>query len=226
MQAELYRALLITTLVSSELIAQEASKAAPLLISAIEERYTSQLNRVEGDLVKVRKAAGDARLKSYKELLLETTKAGDFDKAAAVKSRIQELEKQSNAATTPTRPRPKETVKFGGHTYAIIKEPAPWHVAKKRCEEMGGHLVILDSTKEFAYIATLCKKEATSAWVGATDEESEGAWKWVDGSDAKFDSPHINNVDDSEHYMLLDLERSNFNDVRTGRFNYVCEWDK
>lgn len=207
----------------------------PMLIQAAEEKYATEVakaeavvTKAEADLAKARKAAGEARLKAYKERLAEVTKTGDFDKALTVKARIEQLEKdpESEPAKPSKRPRPKDTVKFGGHTYALMREQVSWHIAKQRCVEMGGHLVVFDSEKEAAFIVDLCRKQHASPWVGATDEEAEGIWKWIDGSPAAFRSPHVSKVPNgSENYMIFDLSLGDWNDVGSGRSWYIAEWD-
>ena len=159
---------------------------APFLLPSVEEKFASEAAKAdaatakaEQEATKAKKAAAEIRLKAYKDKLAEITKTGDFDKAQQVKARITQLENEpegeSHKPEKPTkRPRPKDTVKFGGHTYALIKEPATWHVAKLRCEEMGGHLVCIESDKEAEFVSDLCAKG--SYWLGASDEEQEGAW--------------------------------------------------
>ena len=121
--------------------------------------------------------------------------------------------------------KPEKTLPFGGHRYALITSPATWHLAKRRCEEMGGYLVILNSPEEQAFVLELCRTEKQFVWVGASDEEMEGSWKWVDGSEAQFNSRHVTNSNGHEHYMAFDLSLNDFNDVGSGRAPYVCEWN-
>lgn len=206
---------------------------APFILQSVEETYSStiakaeaEVAKAEAEVAKARKAAGAIRLKAYKDRLVEVTKTGDFEKAQAVKTRIEQLEKDPESelekpTKAPKRPRPKDTVKFGGHTYALIKEPATWHVAKRRCEEMGGHLACLETSKEAEFVATLCGDE--KSWVGATDEETEGKWLWVNGSHAPL-PPNGVNGDNGLSHCLVWFE-GKWHDATSGmRFAYVCEW--
>ena len=162
------------------LLLTQSQSATEFVIPAAEEKFAADVAKAENDLAKVKQAAAAARIKVYKDKLSEATKAGDFDKATQIKARIETLESEPEAKAHK-RPRPKDTVRFDGHAYAMIKEPATWHVAKQRCEEMGGHLVVLDNPKETPFLTEMLKKAGVaSAWIGATDELIEGDWKWVD----------------------------------------------
>lgn len=214
-----------------------ASEAPSFTLPSIEEKYASEASKAdavvakaETEAAKTKKLAADARLKAYKDKLVEITKTGDFDKAQQIKAKISQLESEPESEPhkpekPSKRPRPKDTVKFGGHTYALIKEPATWHVAKQRCEEMGGHLVCISSQPEEAFVAKLCGKN--TAWIGATDEEEEGKWLNIDHTATSFTSRALfDNASNTEHWMTWDGISQHFNDLGTARIDYVCEWDR
>jgi len=195
--------------------------ATEFVIPAAEEKFAADVAKAENDLAKVKQAASAARLKVYKDKLSEATKAGDFDKATQIKARIESLESEPDAKAHK-RPRPKNAVRFDGHAYALIKEPATWHVAKQRCEEMGGHLVCIGNQAEAEFLLKLCGDE--SAWVGASDEETEGQWKWINGDPVsmRFD---VNNQEGFDHCMVI--WQRHFADGTAGRrYGYICEWAK
>lgn len=71
-------------------------------------------------------------------------------------------------------------ISFGGNLYAIFDEGLTWHEAKAYCEDLGGHLVTITSQEEQNFVADLIKNgNKNHYWLGATDEEKEGTWKWV-----------------------------------------------
>lgn len=221
-----------------------ASAEETFLLQSVEEKYSSDVAKAEAGIAnaeaesaKGKKLAAAVRLKAYKDRLVEVTKSGDFDKALAVKARVEQLEKEPESETkrpekptkVSTTPRPKETVKFGGHVYALIKDHATWHVAKRRCEEMGGHLVVLDSNEETDFILSLMNKSADEAWIGATDEEKEGEWKWITDqalSKAFLSRCGIDNAHGFQHALSIGGSK-NIGDVSTSlRILYLCEWDR
>ncbi|MDB5336169.1 MAG: hepatic lectin [Planctomycetaceae bacterium] len=162
--------------------------------------------------------ANSDRLKLLKTALADATKSGDFDAATAIKERITVAEK-----TGIVRTKPKNLIKFGGHEFALIEEKATWHVAKRRCEEMEGHLACLKSESAVAFGFMLYQKYGDTVWIGATDEEQEGEWVWVDGtrlSGTAFDERKqgaANHLAFAEGKLL---------DGQAGsKCAYLCQWD-
>ncbi len=211
---------------------------APFLLPSVEEKFTSDAAKAdaatakaEQEAAKAKRSAAEIRLKAYKDKLAEITKTGDFDKAQQVKARITQLENdpegESHKPEKPTkRPRPKDTVKFGGHTYALIKEPATWHVAKQRCEEMGGHLVCVESREEEEFIAQLCSPCDRAVWIGASDEVEEGNWLWVNGKSVMMQKAKLSNAPKS-NWLAYFPPVNGFVDNGAGdRIYYVAEWSR
>ena len=209
---------------------------APFLVPSLEDRFAAEATRADAiaakadaEATKAKRIAAEARLKGYKDKLAEITKTGDFDKAQQVKARITQLENEPEGEShkPSKRPRPKDTVRFDGHAYALIKEPATWHVAKQRCAEMGGHLVVIDSEKELEFIDKMCN--TTIAWMGASNEESDTEWKWVTGSRLIGNGWIIDDykTDATKASALTHWSNHRFEDYPlSGRVAYVCEWDK
>ncbi|XP_049328349.1 C-type lectin domain family 4 member M-like [Astyanax mexicanus] len=80
---------------------------------------------------------------------------------------------------------PKHTVndlaswkKFGSSHYYISTEAKTWDKARQNCRERGADLVIINSKEEQEFI----KRENKYVWIGLSDADEEGVWKWVDGS--------------------------------------------
>ena len=69
---------------------------------------------------------------------------------------------------------------FGGNCYKFFSGQVPWNSAQTNCENWAkdGHLVTITSGIENNNIKTLA---AGVSWIGASDSQSEGAWKWVTG---------------------------------------------
>uniref|UniRef100_A0AAY4DP61 C-type lectin domain-containing protein n=1 Tax=Denticeps clupeoides TaxID=299321 RepID=A0AAY4DP61_9TELE len=60
--------------------------------------------------------------------------------------------------------------------YSISNEQKPWNESRAECRGRGADLVVINSLEEqFAHRLVL-------TWIGLTDNEQEGVWKWVDGS--------------------------------------------
>ena len=125
-------------------------------------------------------------------------------------------------------------VQWGDHYYQFFEEQLTWKEAKQKCEELGGHLLTITSKEEQDFILSSSKHNANiKYWLGATDEETEGDWKWITGESFDYVNWNDNqpdNKDGLEDYLVLNEELWNFgwndapneNDSLTG---YICEWE-
>ncbi|XP_028282047.1 C-type lectin domain family 4 member F-like [Parambassis ranga] len=62
--------------------------------------------------------------------------------------------------------------------YYISTNKKNWQDSRDFCSLRGAQLVIIDSIKEQEFIRSLQK----TVWIGLSDAETEGVWKWVDGT--------------------------------------------
>jgi hypothetical protein len=129
----MYKSIFLITLIclSSAAAADLSEKWSKRLESA-DTIYQAAIKKAEDTKSIAVKKATLERVRVLKSAISDATKSGDFTAATELQSRLE--------ADGAVRPKPKNTVKFGGHEYALIEETATWHVAKRRCEEMGGHL--------------------------------------------------------------------------------------
>ena len=68
--------------------------------------------------------------------------------------------------------------------YALFYSSFTWKQAKAYAENLGGHLVTITSAEENEVVKQIFADSGLSAvWLGATDSDSEGNWKWVTGED-------------------------------------------
>uniref|UniRef100_A0A4W6CDA8 C-type lectin domain-containing protein n=1 Tax=Lates calcarifer TaxID=8187 RepID=A0A4W6CDA8_LATCA len=67
---------------------------------------------------------------------------------------------------------------FGSKYYYISSEQKTWEESTEDCRQKGTDLVIINSEEEQRFLIALNKR----VWIGLTDQEEEGVWKWVDGS--------------------------------------------
>ncbi|MBR3234328.1 MAG: GBS Bsp-like repeat-containing protein, partial [Atopobiaceae bacterium] len=79
---------------------------------------------------------------------------------------------------------PDRMLNNGGSTYYLFEDNLSWKDARERCANAhdGGHLVTIESPAENEVVAGFAQQGDKNAyWIGASDEESEGSWKWVTG---------------------------------------------
>jgi len=133
---------------------------------------------------------------------------------------------------------PEDATVFNVHAYKFFPNVLTWHEAKGRCEELGGHLPIIDSDAENSFVAELAKKSIAApapmdgVWIGATDEQKEGDWKWIDGKPlafTKWGPGQPNNKQNEEHYLMLYLAEREWSDqpARSTQHKtyFICEWE-
>jgi hypothetical protein len=72
---------------------------------------------------------------------------------------------------------------YGGHKYYVSKNTAAWPEADGTCRQYGGHLVTITSKEENQALLQAIKSKNinVSLWIGLTDKDDEGIWKWVTG---------------------------------------------
>ncbi len=126
---------------------------------------------------------------------------------------------------------PVDAAVLGDRSFKVFREDIPWHEAKQRCEAMGGRLAIVKDSETRNFLQQL--KGGQRLWLGATDEHSEGDWRWLDGSAVESDGWADNqpfNLMGLEHYMEIG-PKGTFNDVGvrgpTEKFRingFICEW--
>lgn len=92
------------------------------------------------------------------------------------------------------------------NTYQLINAAMTWTEARDAAKSRGGYLATITSPTEWANIqkqigsSTLASKDF---WIGATDESSEGNWKWVTGESWLYESwgdYQPNNAGGRQHY--------------------------
>lgn len=213
--------LVVLILCGSLAAAAELSEKFSKRIDSAEAAYQQAVAKADNVRFYAVQKANSDRVKALKQVLTDATKTGDFDAATEIKERITDAEQ------TGPRAKPKDVVRFGGHEYAVIPERVTWHVAKRLCEEMGGHLAVIDNADEQAFAQSLLSQ--SGGWVGASDEVSEGDWKWVTG---KTVAPAIkatwalNNLDDAEHSLAYwPPDRKWMDGFSSHRYPFLCEWE-
>ncbi|XP_030197572.1 CD209 antigen-like protein C isoform X2 [Gadus morhua] len=80
---------------------------------------------------------------------------------------------------------PGDWDKFGCKCYRYSSERGSWNNSRKFCVSHRADLVVMDNKEEMDFISRYSKY----FWLGATDEASEGMWRWVDGTVLTVDNP-------------------------------------
>lgn len=93
---------------------------------------------------------------------------------------------------------------FNGHKYYLIDNSAliGWNDAKQYCKNVfGGYLASITSKEENAFITGLLKEfNYSDAFIGGSDREKEGEWKWESGESWSYSNWGANQPDDYKAY--------------------------
>ncbi|XP_044201800.1 C-type lectin domain family 4 member M-like isoform X2 [Thunnus albacares] len=113
---------------------------------------------------------------------------------------------------------------FNGSFYYISSNIKTWNESRTDCLQRGADLVVVNSRDEQEFINRYQKM----MWIGLTDSEREGTWKWVDGTPLTtsfWDSgePNNNNNEDCVETRFYP-EETGWNDIICGeRRLWICE---
>ena len=94
-----------------------------------------------------------------------------------------------------------------------------WTAAEATAQLLGTHLVSIADAEENEWVRTTFgtfNGAAQRIWIGATDEGSEGQWRWSDGSRFAFtnwNSGEPNNAGNTEHYAEMLGLQGTWNDM-------------
>uniref|UniRef100_A0A668A7K4 C-type lectin domain-containing protein n=1 Tax=Myripristis murdjan TaxID=586833 RepID=A0A668A7K4_9TELE len=116
-------------------------------------------------------------------------------------------------------PCPDGWTHFNSSCYFNSSESKSWDESRQDCLRRGADLVIINSREE--------NKFGLRVWIGLSDLETEGEWKWVDGSSLSYTSWAKGQPDDApggEDCGEVRPERDGWNDLFcTHSLHWVCE---
>ena len=106
-----------------------------------------------------------------------------------------------------------------------------WSEAKAYCEELGGHLAVINTKEELDTVAELLKEKEfknTGFWIGAILNEN-GEYTWFNGEEFTFSNwrkGEPNNATGNENAAEMYPSDGTWNDIpESYRRGVVCEWD-
>ncbi|XP_028678529.1 CD209 antigen-like protein B [Erpetoichthys calabaricus] len=114
---------------------------------------------------------------------------------------------------------------FNGHHYYFSKTTTNWAEANEWCRSRDSYLAVISTSEEKTFIS---RSMTERSWVGLSDSEAEGIWKWTTGESvqgsfwAKGEPNNDKNSEDCGEIMNNDyLNDSNCEDHKY----WVCEKD-
>ncbi|XP_069039097.1 C-type lectin domain family 4 member M-like [Lepisosteus oculatus] len=128
---------------------------------------------------------------------------------------------------------PQGFVFYNTRCYFFSSEIKNWNDSRTACRSQGADLVIIESRQEQEFLWNLTRSPSKqSAWIGLTDQNKEGTWLWVDGTNLTvkyWANQQPDNWQGKEHCALIDITLSTdmekiWNDVPCTGNNYrICE---
>ena len=121
------------------------------------------------------------------------------------------------------------TTTYNGHLYIRYDNIMTWEQAEELCRAMGGHLATITSADENNAVLSICSFDnMTGYYLGGTDKDSEGTWRWITGepfSYATWASGQPDNYDGTEHVATI-WNGGSWNDLantNTKTYGFICE---
>ncbi|KAM9335516.1 C-type lectin domain family 10 member A-like [Symphorus nematophorus] len=72
---------------------------------------------------------------------------------------------------------------FSCSCYLLSSNLGTWDEGRTDCRNRGADLVVIDSHKEQMFLSAILSELTNKhAWIGLSDREKEGTWKWIDGT--------------------------------------------
>ncbi|XP_053824211.1 CD209 antigen-like [Vidua chalybeata] len=73
----------------------------------------------------------------------------------------------------------------GSSCYSFSRDALSWGRARSACEDLGAHLAVVSDEAEQLFLVE-SSNSSSSYWLGVTDAEQEGKWRWVTGEEPQF----------------------------------------
>ncbi|XP_030643870.1 C-type lectin domain family 4 member E-like [Chanos chanos] len=119
---------------------------------------------------------------------------------------------------------------FNHSLYHIGFQWGNWSQSRQYCREKSADLVIINSREEQEFVDSLSKGSFASFWIGLTDRDTEGVWKWVDGTALNtgyWDGGSPSNLNGNEDCVATDhnfYSLKSWNAVScSNRLSLICE---
>ncbi|KAI5628007.1 CD209 antigen-like protein D [Silurus asotus] len=121
----------------------------------------------------------------------------------------------------------KDTLRiFDSSIYYFSTGRKNWTESRVDCRERGVDLVIVDSLEEEEFLLKYLGRN--QAWLGLSDRDTEGEWKWVDGTPlttAFWREGEPNNLNNEDCAVIVGTANwKSWNDTPCSRnISWICE---
>ena len=127
---------------------------------------------------------------------------------------------------------PSNTAVYNGHSYYFYNVPTTWYEANLVSEYLGGHLVAITSASEESFVKGIIGN--SDLWIGASDKNTEGNWRWTTGESMSYSDWGENQPDNAaspgegtENYVHIWGNTGKWNDnAGCVQYPFMCEIDR
>ncbi|XP_039626364.1 C-type lectin domain family 4 member A-like isoform X2 [Polypterus senegalus] len=111
--------------------------------------------------------------------------------------------------------------------YYFVLKPMDWFSSKKFCANYKATLVVINSEEEQEFITE--QHNSKLFWIGLSDTEEEGNYKWEDGTNFTttttfWRTGQPDDYNDNEDCIALDTEKGTWNDAPCNdKYFFICE---
>ena len=121
---------------------------------------------------------------------------------------------------------PQDWEENKGHCYLWSKTKQNWTNAEQMCIKNEGHLASITDQNIDNYIWNKIQTTTErSVWVGGTDKEEEGTWKWSDGSVWDFTNWPAKPNNYKKQHCLAIMKMKPYSTIKDGWHDTWCDHD-
>ncbi|XP_016075153.1 PREDICTED: C-type lectin domain family 17, member A [Miniopterus natalensis] len=182
-------------------------------------------------LIKYRKVMEELKLLTFQQMAWQANVTG-MAGLAGLRKDIDQVRADTNQSLVELRGLldctrvtcPEGWLPFEGKCYYFSTNTKSWDEARKFCQENYSHLVIISSIAEQNFVSKAHRSPRVH-WLGLSDREHEGKWKWLDGSPVTlsfWEPEEPNNVNDEDCVSMN--KGGTWNDLSCNKATYwICE---
>ncbi|KAK2840177.1 hypothetical protein Q5P01_013917 [Channa striata] len=116
---------------------------------------------------------------------------------------------------------------FSGSCYIVSSRSDSWTNARRDCQNKGADLVVINSAQKQNFLSGFSNVDT---WIGLSDRDEEGRWKWVDGSPLTLKNwndgePNNKPAETGEDCAQMELDKVHkWNDLHCDKpLRWICE---
>ncbi|KAI5087738.1 CD209 antigen-like protein C, partial [Silurus meridionalis] len=118
-------------------------------------------------------------------------------------------------------------INFRSSFYYVSNEKKSWEESRQNCRDKGADMMIINSKEEQEFIIKHISS-IREVWIGLSDKDKEGEWKWVDASPLTFKDWGQGEPGGKEEENCVEIYKSSnsiiWNDKNCSKkLNCICE---